>query len=57
MKNADRLLKSGGLMIVDDTYDAIINSYVELYISTRGYSEVELMKTQGYTHRIIMKLV
>jgi len=57
MKNADVLLKSGGLMIVDDTYDAIINSYVDLYISTKGYREVELLKTQGYTHRIIVKLV
>ena len=57
MKNADVLLKHGGIMIVDDTYTSIINDQVELYIATKGYCEVELLKTQGYTHRIIMKLV
>ena len=57
MKNADALLKPGGIMIVDDTYDSIINSYVNLYISTKGYMELHLLETVGYTHRIIVKLV
>jgi len=56
MKNADKLVKMGGIMIVDDTYIPYINKYVDLYISTGNYIELNLCSTSGYAHRIIKKI-
>lgn len=55
MKNADRLVKKGGLVIVDDTNDRIINNYVDMYLSSGKYVEVRLLPSYGYPHRIIRK--
>lgn len=55
MKNADLLLKKDGIMIIDDTNDDTINKYVNLYISTGNYNEINLLSTQGYQHRVIKK--
>lgn len=55
MKNADLLLKKDGIMIIDDTNVDIINNYVNLYISTGKYNEINLLSTQFYPHRIIKK--
>ena len=56
MKNADLLVKPNGIVIVDDTNNEIINSYVDLYISTKNYVEVNVLPTFGYPHRIIRKI-
>ena len=56
MKNADLLVKNGGILIIDDTYFDHINNYVNLYLFNGKYREIDIMKTSGYTHRIIQKL-
>lgn len=56
MKNADILLKKDGIMIIDDTHDITINSYVDKYINNGNYSEIILLQTFGYKHRIIKKI-
>jgi predicted O-methyltransferase YrrM len=55
MKNADMLVKVNGLIIIDDTYMNHINKVVNNYIS-RNYRELVILKTKGYTHRIIQKI-
>jgi 3D (Asp-Asp-Asp) domain-containing protein len=55
MKNVDLLVKKGGIIIIDDTQDDIINKYVDLYISTGQYQELKVLNTIGYRHRIIWK--
>lgn len=57
MINADILVKVGGIVIVDDTNDATINKYVDLYISGGGYIELKLLETHGYKHRVIKKVL
>lgn len=56
MKNADLLVKQNGIVIIDDTNDGMINNYVNLYISSGNYVEMNLLSTQGYQHRIIKKI-
>ena len=56
MKNADRLVRPGGLVIVDDTNCAHINRCADSYIASGSYTEVEVLKTQGYQHRILRKV-
>jgi len=56
MKNADALLRVNGIMIVDDTYEPHINEYVDRYISNGNYIELDVLPTEGYTHRIIRKV-
>lgn len=56
MKNTDLLVKKDGIVIVDDTNNATINSYVDTYISSGNYVEVNLFPTNGYPHRIIKKV-
>jgi len=55
MKNADILVKRGGIVIIDDTNVSHINKYVDLYISTGKYREMDVLKTKGYPHRILQK--
>lgn len=55
IKNADSLVKKGGIVIIDDTNIEYINKYVDLYISTGRYREMNVLKTNGYPHRIIRK--
>ena len=56
IKNADILVRVGGILIIDDTYMNYINDQVNLYIAKGSYKELNLLKTKGYTHRIIMKI-
>lgn len=56
MKNADLLVKKGGIVIIDDTYMYHINNYVNLYLSSGKYREMNVLESKGYTHRIIQKI-
>lgn len=56
MKNADILVKMNGIVIVDDTNSPIINRYVDLYISSGRYVELDVLQTYGYPHRLIRKV-
>jgi len=56
MKNADRLVRPGGLVIVDDTNCAHINRCADSYIALGSYTEVDVLKTEGYPHRILRKV-
>lgn len=56
MKNADLLLKIGGIMIIDDTNNSFIDDKVYEYLMTFRYEEIEIMKTIGYKHRMIRKI-
>ena len=56
MKNADLLLKTNGIIIIDDTNDPNINKYVDLYISFGNYIELNVLTSFGYPHRIIKKI-
>lgn len=56
IKNADRLVKKGGIVIIDDTNIDYINKYVDYYISSNKYTELTVLKTTGYPHRIIQKI-
>jgi hypothetical protein len=55
MKNADLLVKRGGIVIIDDTNMHHINKYVDLYLSNGDYREIDVIQTKGYPHRIIKK--
>jgi len=55
MKNADLLVKKHGILIIDDTDIHHINMYVDTYISSGKYREMDVLKTKGYPHRIIQK--
>lgn len=56
MKNADLLAKKGGIVIVDDTNVPYINAFVDVYISSGKYREMDVLKTKGYPHRILQKI-
>jgi hypothetical protein len=56
MKNADLLVKAGGIVIVDDTNSTIINNCVNEYLASGKYKEVNVLPTQGYPHRILQKI-
>lgn len=57
MKNADLIVKKGGIVIIDDTNLPVIDNYVNSYISSGKYTELEIAKTVGYPHRIIQKVI
>ena len=56
MKNADLLVKTNGIVVIDDTNAPYINKYVESYISSGNYVELNLLQTTGSQHRIIKKI-
>jgi hypothetical protein len=56
MKNADRLVKVNGILIVDDTNFYHINTYADLYIQSGRYRELDTLQTHGYPHRILQKI-
>ena len=56
MKNANLLVKRGGIIIVDDTNTEHINTYVDKYISFGNYEEIDIIKTEGYPHRMIRRI-
>lgn len=56
MMNGVQLARVGGIVIIDDTNDPIINSVVNEYISTGKYAEINILPSYGYPHRMIQKL-
>jgi len=56
IKNADILVKTNGIIIVDDTHHENINSYLNLFLSFGDYKELKVLETTGYQHRIIQKI-
>ena len=56
MENASKLVKGNGMIIIDDTDDRIINSYVDTYLQNGKFEEDKNIHTTfGYPHRIIRK--
>ena len=56
MKNADLLVKAGGIVIVDDTNNTTINAYADQYLASGKYKELDVLPTQGYPHRVLQKI-
>ena len=56
MKNADMLVRIGGILIIDDTNMDHINKYVDMYLISENYKELNVLTTSGYPHRIIQKI-
>lgn len=56
IRNSDILVKTNGILIIDDTNNEHINKYVDSYISSGNYKELDVIKTEGYPHRIIRKI-
>jgi len=56
MKHADILVKLNGIIIIDDTNHSQINKYVDNFISTCKYKEINVITTIIYPHRIIQKI-
>lgn len=56
MKHTDILVKRNGIVIIDDTNAPEINKYVDSYISTGKYIELNLLPSYGYQHRILRKI-
>jgi hypothetical protein len=57
MLNTDLLVKVNGIVIIDDTNHSHINRYANLYLSSGNYVELNMIKTIGYPHRIIKKIL
>jgi len=56
MKHSDILVKVNGIIIIDDSNVSHINDCINRYIESGNYKEIDVLKTQGYPHRIIQKL-
>jgi len=59
-ENADKLVKIGGIIIIDDTDSEHISKYVDKYLTTGEYVELPIMYTGGsksytFSHRMIKK--
>ena len=55
MKNADILIKVGGILIVDDVSLTHVNDCVNSYLASGKYIEINVLTSYGYPHRIIRK--
>lgn len=57
LKNADMLIKKGGIIVIDDTHLHIINNQVDYYIQNKNYQELFFLDLMYfmYPHRIIQK--
>lgn len=56
MANATKLIKSNGLIVIDDTEMKRINDIVDKYLASGVFSEVtNIMPTTRHRHRIIKK--
>ncbi len=53
---ADILVKVNGLLIIDDTDNEVINSYVDKYLQTGRYQEINILQTSMYSHRMLKKI-
>jgi hypothetical protein len=56
MLNANLLVMVNGIVIIDDTNMSHINRYVNLYLSSGNYKELDMIKTIAYPHRVIRKV-
>ena len=56
MRNADRLVRVGGLLIVDDTNHPPIARCAEAAVASGSYEDLPVLKTEGYPHLILRKL-
>ena len=54
--NVDLMIKVGGVVIIDDSDMPDIKKYIEKYLSSGNYVELDVLKTIDYTHRIIQKI-
>jgi len=57
VKNSLKLVKAGGILIIDDTHEPYINRQVDLCLESGEFEEMDILPTQGYVHRIIRKLI
>lgn len=59
MKNANILLKIGGIIIIDDTNIKYINDIVDKYIKIGDYEEIIILNIDKHNlpHRIIKKII
>ena len=53
--NAKKLVRKGGIIVVDDTNIDYINAAVNVAISSGEFTEVDCFPTVGYQHRILQK--
>jgi hypothetical protein len=55
--NARILVKKGGILIIDDTNDSVINQKVDELLGNKeeNYEEISVFSTVGYQHRILRK--
>jgi len=56
MKNADILVKKGGIIVIDDSSHIPIQNCIDRYLQLPRYEEVRVLKTFGNPHRIIRKV-
>ena len=56
LKYASLLVRTNGIVIVDDTDGECINGYVNKAIASGDYKEMDVLKTKGYPHRILQKI-
>jgi hypothetical protein len=57
MSMAKQLVRIGGIIVVDDTDHAYINSEVEKCIKSGSYIEINIFKSEYYEHRILRRIV
>jgi hypothetical protein len=55
MKNANSILKYDGILIVDDTNVDYIDDEVNSYLKLGNYTEINILETTAYKHRILRK--
>jgi predicted O-methyltransferase YrrM len=56
MKNANILIKKGGIIVIDDTHLRYIYNIIDSYINSNEYDEIKLLELDHDTpHRIIKK--
>jgi hypothetical protein len=56
MKYADILVKSNGVIIVNNTNINYINDIVDTYIDSEDYAELTILPVKGCTHRVLHKI-
>jgi len=56
MRNADRLVKLGGILIVDDTNHPPIARCADAFVASNAYEDLPVLKTEGYPHRVLRKV-
>jgi hypothetical protein len=53
--NAIRLVKHGGLVVIDDVNNSYINNLTDIFIRTGLVEEVSILPTFLYPHRVLRK--